>query len=46
MKKFIWQLTKIQPSAAGFHISLFVFRILVSVELMLGTWTKEDWDWA
>jgi len=41
MKKFIWRLTNIHPSAAGFNISLFVFRILVSVELMMAHGLKK-----
>ena len=41
MKKFIWQLTNVRPSSAGFHISLFVFRILVSAELMMAHGLKK-----
>ena len=41
MKKFIWQLTNVHLSSAGFHISLLVFRILVSAELMMAHGLKK-----
>lgn len=41
MKKIIAKVTSIYPSADSFHSSLFVFRVLISLELMIAHGLKK-----
>ncbi|MEO6549532.1 MAG: DoxX family protein [Ferruginibacter sp.] len=35
MKKLLWSVTKVFPCAVNFNISMLVFRIIISLELMV-----------
>ena len=41
MKKLVWSVTKIFPCAVHFNVSMLVFRVLVSIELMIAHGLKK-----